>query len=80
MPSKKPPPSGLRVQFGRNVAQLRVRRSLTQEKLAETLGISTRYLQALEAGDYWPTLPNLVKLRIAFGASWDELLAGCDTL
>lgn len=38
---------------------------------------SVRYTQSLEAGEYFPTLPTLVKLRQGLGANWDELFEGC---
>lgn len=77
MPSQKPAPCALREQFGRNVVQLRRARGLTQEALAERVGISVRYTQSLEAGEYFPTLPTLVKLREVLGAGWDEVFRGC---
>ena len=43
---------------------------MTQEALAEKVGISVRYTQSIEAGEYWPALPTLLKLRKALGASW----------
>lgn len=78
MPLQKPLPCPYRARFGKNVAQLRRLKGLTQERLAEQLGISVRYEQSVEAGEYFPALPNLVKLRAILGVSWDELLAGCE--
>jgi len=74
VPSRKPPPCPLRTQFGKNVVRLRRARGLTQEALAEAVGLSTRYTQSIEAGEYFPALPTLTKLREVLGASWDELL------
>jgi len=53
-----------------------VAKGLTQEGLAESIGVSTRYLQSIEAGEYWPTLPLLLKLRDKLGP-WDRIFAGC---
>lgn len=78
MPSKKPAPCSNRVQFGRNVAAWRGRRELTQETLAERVGVSARYLQSVEAGDYWPSLPTLGKIKTVLACSWEDLLSGCD--
>ena len=50
---------------------------LTQEALAEKCGISARYVQSLEAGEYFPALPTLVGLRKALRASWEEIFDGC---
>jgi transcriptional regulator with XRE-family HTH domain len=80
VPSQKPPPCPLRSQFGKNVLRLRRARKLTQEALAETVGLSTRYTQSIEAGEYFPALPTLAKLREALDASWDELFLDCNTV
>lgn len=77
VPSKKPSSCPLRSQFGKNVTRLRITKGLTQEGLAEAVGISARYTQSIEAGEYFPALPTLTKLRKALGASWNELFRGC---
>jgi transcriptional regulator with XRE-family HTH domain len=46
---------------------------LTQEDLAEAVGLNARHLQAIEAGDYWPTLPTLKALRKALKTTWESL-------
>lgn len=66
------------MRFGRNVVRLRTRRKLTQEELAEKTGVSTRYLQSVEAGEYFPTLPTLTRLKFALRCDWNELFRGCD--
>jgi transcriptional regulator with XRE-family HTH domain len=66
----------LRTSFGANVSALRRKRGLTQEKLAEKIDRSVRYMQSIEAGEYWPSLPTLSLLRKTLKCSWDELLAG----
>jgi transcriptional regulator with XRE-family HTH domain len=78
MPSRKPEPCPHRKKFGENVASLRKQRRLTQEKLAERVGFSSRYVQSLEAGEYFPSLPALVRLRAALRCGWDDIFAGCD--
>jgi len=57
---------------------LRKKSGLTQEKLAEKLGVSARYIQSLEAGEYFPSLPKLVALKSILDCSWNRLLDGCD--
>lgn len=76
VPSRKPSPCQIRRRFGANVAELRRRGGATQEALAERVGLSVRYLQSIEAGEYWPTLATLDRLRRALEAGWDELLPG----
>ena len=51
---------------------------MTQEHLAEKIGTSARYVQSLEAGEYFPSLPTLVRLKSALRCNWEELFDGCD--
>ena len=78
MPSVKPEPCRHRQQLGRNVARFRKDRAMTQESLAEKVGMSTRYFQSLEAGEYFPSLPKLVRLKTELSISWNELFGGCE--
>ena len=78
MPARKPNVCPLRKRFGRNVARLRSRRNLTQEELAEKFGVSPRYLRSVEAGEYYPSLPTLARLRATLRCDWHELFAGCE--
>lgn len=78
MPVRKPKACPHRMRFGKNVARLRARRKLTQEKLAEKAEVSARYLQSVEAGEYLPTLPTLARLKSALRCDWNELFGGCD--
>ncbi|MGA9779019.1 MAG: helix-turn-helix transcriptional regulator [Verrucomicrobiia bacterium] len=78
MPARKPKRCPHRTRFGKNIASLRRRRNLTQEKLAEKSGSSPRYVQSIEAGEYFPSLPTLARLKVALRCKWNELLAGCD--
>lgn len=78
MPVSKPKASPQRTRFGKNIARLRERRKLSQEELAEKAGVSTRYLQSIEAGEYFPTLPTLAHLKAALRSDWEDLFAGCD--
>ena len=77
MPVKKPAPCPVRAKFGKNVSRLRAVAELTQETLAERTGLSVRYLQSIEAGEYFPALATLSRLRQALKCSWDDLLKGC---
>jgi len=78
VPPRKKSSCPFRTRFGQNVSQLRQARGVTQEALAEQVGISARYEQSVEAGEYFPALPNLVKLKRALGVTWDDLFDGCD--
>ena len=78
MPTRKPEFCPHRTRLGKNLAAFRLRRGLTQEKLAEKVGVSARYIQNVEAGENYPSLPTLVRLRAALRCDWNELFAGCD--
>lgn len=78
MPSSKPESCPHRTRLGKNVASLRVRRGLTQEALAEKVGVSARYIQNVEAGENFPSLPALARLRAALRCDWNDLFAGCE--
>jgi DNA-binding XRE family transcriptional regulator len=73
VPISKPKACAVRRNFGQNLVYLRQKANLTQEQLAEKVEISTRHLQAIEAGDYWPTLPTLRKMRLALKVDWATL-------
>ena len=47
---------------------------MTQEELAEKVGISSRYFQSIEAGTRWPSIGVLVQLRNSLGCAWADLL------
>ncbi|ODU24063.1 MAG: hypothetical protein ABS95_02415 [Verrucomicrobia bacterium SCN 57-15] len=78
MPVRKPSSCSHRKRLGKNVAALRARRNFTQEKLAEKVGVSARYIQSVEAGEYFPSLPTLVRLRVALRCDWNAMFESCD--
>ncbi len=78
MPVRKPKSSPSRTRFGKNIASMRAGGKLTQEMLAEKIGTSVRYVQSLEAGEYFPSLPTLVRLKATLRCDWNELFDGCD--
>ena len=78
MPSKKPAPCTRRDRFGKNVAGMRIAMGFTQEQMAEKTGLSTRYWQSLEAGEYFPPLATLARIKSTLKCSWSDLLEGCD--
>lgn len=62
------------VQFGRNVARLRHRVGMTQERLAEATSLSSRYIQQLERGKGTnPSLAVIQRLKMVLQCSWEEL-------
>lgn len=51
--------------LGTRIKEVRRSRGLTQEKLSEKAGISTRYLSRLEVGKQNPSIDTLVKIAKA---------------
>lgn len=62
------------VKFGERVKEERLKRYLTQEKLAEALDISTSYVGQIERGIRCPTMDTLVSIANVFELSIDYLL------
>ena len=52
--------------FGRRIQEIRKRRQLSQEQVAEKAGISSNYLSRIECGKENPTFDMLIKLSEAF--------------
>ena len=67
----------MRTRFGKNVAAMRSAAGITQEQMAEKAGLSTRYWQSIEAGEYFPPVATLARIKRTLGCSWEELFKGC---
>ncbi len=73
---RKSKPSAQRTQFGKNVARLRYRARLTQGQFAEQVGLTIRFVQQIEAGDNWPSIPKLARFHSVLQCSWEDLMSG----
>lgn len=60
--------------FGVNLRRERMRKKITQEKLAELVDLNIRTVQKIEAGHVNILLTTVLRLRKALGCSWDALL------
>lgn len=60
--------------IGNKVREARLKYGLTQEKLAELVGISDSYMGLIERGERILSVETLVKLSLALGVSTDWLL------
>ncbi len=65
--------------LGLHLRELRQRRELTQEKLAERLKVSPRWLQSVEAGRENLTIGTLVRLANALKVPMAEFFAAPST-
>ncbi|TDG05128.1 XRE family transcriptional regulator [Paraburkholderia guartelaensis] len=61
---------------GKAIAQERLARELTQERLAEMLGVEQETISRFERGLTLPPLPRLIQLADIFGLPLDALLRG----
>ena len=62
--------------FSDNLAYLRAQRNLTQEQLAETLGVSRQSVSKWESSASFPEMDTILKLCDLFSVSLDTLLRG----
>jgi len=62
--------------LGKNLARLRHATGLSQNAMAERLGISTRHLQRVESGQSAPSLPLLLDLYKVLRTTWNEIFSG----
>lgn len=60
--------------FGKNIAELRRARGMTQEQLAEQSDLALPTIAAIERGKRWPRLSTLQKLAKTLRVSSGELL------
>jgi transcriptional regulator with XRE-family HTH domain len=65
----------VRTQLGRAIAGRRKVRGLTQEQLAEAVGVSSEWVSQLERGVGAPSLEGLVRLAEALATDAPALLA-----
>lgn len=63
----------LTIAFGQNLKKLRKKKHLTQEKLAEMIGVNQRQLTRIEVGRSFVSSETLEKLYFALGVSFDQL-------
>ncbi|MDR3322044.1 MAG: helix-turn-helix domain-containing protein [Synergistaceae bacterium] len=62
--------------LGRRLRTLRKNNSLTQQSLADTVGVSRIYIQALESNRRMPSMKLLYKLAEALKASVTDIVDG----
>jgi transcriptional regulator with XRE-family HTH domain len=62
------------MRFGIKLQRLRKEQGLSQEALAETLGVSRQAVSKWESGQSWPETDKLIALSELFGTSLDSLV------
>ncbi len=68
----------INIQIGEQIKAARERARLTQELLAERIGVSPQYVSDVERGVVGVSVATLKRLCIALGASSDQILFGSD--
>lgn len=63
----------MNIYFSENIKDLRTKRNLTQEKLAEYLGVSFQAISKWERGECYPDITLLSIISNFFGVTLDEL-------
>ena len=64
------------IKIGRFLAQLRKEKGLSQEALAEKIGVTNKTISRWETGTYMPDVEMMKILAEFFGVNVDELLSG----
>lgn len=57
--------SELKKRFGTRLSALRAKKGITQEQLADTVGITVESISNIERGIYGPKFDNLEKIAMA---------------
>ena len=65
-------------QFGNRIKSLRLSRSMTQEQLAQKLGVTAQAVSKWEKGTNMPDIQMLPDLSVIFGVTIDDLFAMTD--
>ncbi|WP_066452870.1 helix-turn-helix domain-containing protein [Anaerotruncus rubiinfantis] len=65
--------------MGRRIAEIRKKRGLTQEKLAEMADLTNNFISHIETCRSIPSLETIVKLCDALSVTPDEILLGTGT-
>ncbi len=63
--------------LGESLKEHRIRRQMTQEFVAESLGVSRQAVSKWESGTASPSTANLLALAKLYGVSAEELLRNC---
>ena len=78
-PEARKEEAAIKKSLGQTIKQLRTERRMTQEFVAESLGVSRQAVSKWESGAADPSTSNLFALAKLFRISAEELLAGVNT-
>lgn len=63
------------LEIGKRIKELRQNKKLTQENLAETIGLTTGHISAIERGVNSPSIETLIMILNTLECSADELFS-----
>jgi transcriptional regulator with XRE-family HTH domain len=66
-------------EFGKAVRRARVQQGMTQQQLADIVGIDIRNIQRIEAAEINPVMTTIAGLQKALRCSWEVLLGKPDS-
>lgn len=66
------------IQVSDNIRIARIKKRLSQEKLAEMIDISTKYLNMIENRKANPTIVIVIKICIALNVNLDTIYPNCE--
>lgn len=69
----------LKKQFGQRVKSVRLAARITQERLADSVGVTIETISNIERGVYGPSFDTLEKLAAALGIPVHELFVFSDS-
>ncbi|OGG31524.1 hypothetical protein A3A63_01070 [Candidatus Gottesmanbacteria bacterium RIFCSPLOWO2_01_FULL_46_9] len=62
------------LQLGKNIKRIRRKKNLVQEKLAEMVKVTPKYIQYIESGKRSPSLKSLYKIAKALSVKVRDLM------
>lgn len=68
----------IKKEFGKKIQELRRKRSISQEDLADAVGVHRTYMGFVERGERNPTLTKVYKIAASLKVKASDLLAGID--
>lgn len=68
--------SNIRIVFGKRIRTLRLARDLSQERLADAVGLHRTYIGNIERGEESVSVDNVAKIAKALKVSISELFKG----
>lgn len=63
--------------MGSRINALRIERGMTQQQLADALGVSLRYIKHILSGTKSPSTALVVDISELFGITTDYIVKGC---